>query len=66
MGQIRLFFILETAGLLPAKFWRHYNEKDWDVRENLFRHHAQLQSQQEINNEIDGYQADQPRDASNE
>ena len=58
-------FFPETAGLLPAKYFKKRYQPEWDVRENLFEHQKKLSQWKsntiEDRNTIeDGYQADQP------
>ena len=37
-----LNFFPETAGLLPAKYFKKRYQPEWDVRENLFEHQKKL------------------------
>ena len=61
-------FLSETAGILPAKYFKQRYKPDYEVRHNLFEH--QQDSKQSNNNHEnsieDGYQADQPYESSSE
>ncbi len=66
-----MFFSTETAGLLPAKYFKQRYKLAWDVRENLFEHQKDLTQVKNTKKtggkksnkngfDMEGYQADQP------